>query len=115
MADEKKSEKSEKTIEMRLAELEDKVAKIHITEEELKAYHKVSRLIGGAGAPAEDVGQIGSTIYPCITPRGINRLVTRGIPRINRGINDCNECGPCGWGGMGGGGMGGGGFGGFGM
>jgi hypothetical protein len=36
----------QKTLEMRVAELEDKLSKIHITEEELKAYQKVSSLLG---------------------------------------------------------------------
>jgi len=43
---EKKSTDQPKTLEMRVAELEDKLAKMHITEEELKAYHKVSALLG---------------------------------------------------------------------
>jgi hypothetical protein len=42
----KKSPDQPKTLEMRVAELEDKLTKIHITEEELKAYHKVSALLG---------------------------------------------------------------------
>lgn len=114
MADDKKT--GEKTIEMRLAELEDKLAKIHITEDELKAYHKVSSLIAGTGAVAEGPA-VASTMSPtvcaifqCVIPRQV--AVNRGItPRINRGINECNECGPCA---QGGGGFGGG-FGGFGM
>lgn len=36
----------EKTLEMRVAELEDKLSKVHVTEEEMKAYHKVSALMG---------------------------------------------------------------------
>ena len=43
---EKKSPDQPKTLEMRVAELEDKLAKIYITEEELKAYYKVSALLG---------------------------------------------------------------------
>lgn len=46
MADQPK----EKNLEMRVAELEDKLSKLHITEDEMKAYQKVSSLIGGAGA-----------------------------------------------------------------
>jgi hypothetical protein len=42
---------SKKTLEMRVAELEDKLSKIHITEDEMKAFQRVSGLIGG-GAPA---------------------------------------------------------------
>jgi hypothetical protein len=122
MADEKKS--GEKTIEMRLAELEDKVSKIHITEEELKAYHKVNALIGGqqvtgAGAhldPTVAASPLVCVIQPCVIQ---HRVVPRIVPRI---VNECT-CGPCfggsggggfGGGGFGGGGFGGGGFGGFG-
>jgi hypothetical protein len=43
---EKKSPDQPKTLEMRVAELENKLAKIYITEEELKAYYKVSALLG---------------------------------------------------------------------
>jgi hypothetical protein len=55
VAEEKKQK--EKSLEMRVAELEDKLAKVHITEEEMRAYHKVSNLLGGqAAAPAEPLG-----------------------------------------------------------
>jgi hypothetical protein len=43
---ETKSADQPKTLEMRVAELEDKLAKVYITEEELKAYYKVSALLG---------------------------------------------------------------------
>jgi hypothetical protein len=49
MADESKSQKS---LEMRVAELEDKLSKIHITEDEMKAFHKVSSLLGGGASAA---------------------------------------------------------------
>ena len=39
----------EKTIEMRLAEIEDKLARLHVTEEEMRAFHKVNALLGGGG------------------------------------------------------------------
>jgi hypothetical protein len=42
----KKSYGQPKTLEMRVAALEDKLAKVHITEEELQAFHKVSALLG---------------------------------------------------------------------
>ncbi len=37
-----------KTLEMRVAELEDRLSKMHITEDEMKAYHKVASLVAGA-------------------------------------------------------------------
>src|SRR5688500_9260056 len=47
------SDKPEKTLEMRVAELEDKVRNVHVTEEEMRAFHKVSALMaGGVAAPA---------------------------------------------------------------
>jgi hypothetical protein len=41
-----------KTIEMRVAELEDKLSKIHVTEDEMKAFQKVSSLMGTQPAAA---------------------------------------------------------------
>jgi hypothetical protein len=113
MADPK--DKGEKTIEMRLAELEDKVSKIHITEEEIKAYQKVASLLGGGqiGAEAQldpSAAGLGAQAIQCIIQRW-RGITPRIVPR--RGI-ECFECscGPCS---TGGGGFGGGGFGGFGM
>ena len=40
----------EKSLEMRVAELEDKLAQVHITEDDLKAYHKVSSLLATPAA-----------------------------------------------------------------
>ena len=45
MAD-RESRKSQKSLEMRVAELEDKLSKVYITEEELKAYQKVVSILG---------------------------------------------------------------------
>ena len=101
----------EKTIEMRLAEIEDKLAKLHITEEEMKAYHKVSSLLaGGAQVGMEaavnpNVPALSPTVCTISRQRGIVPII---VPRI---INECT-CGPCSQ--MGGGGFTGG-FGGFGM
>lgn len=36
-----------KTLEMRVAELEDKLSKLHISEEEMKTYQKVAAALGG--------------------------------------------------------------------
>jgi hypothetical protein len=75
VAEEKKQ--TEKTLEMRVAELEDKLAQIHITEEEMRAYHKVSNLLRGQPAgPVEPPGgtpgplspQVGTVLQcaPCV-------------------------------------------------
>lgn len=40
----------EKSLEMRVAELEDRLAQVHLSEEEIKAYQKVAGVIGQAAA-----------------------------------------------------------------
>ena len=110
MADEKTDLKS---LEMRLAAIEDKLSKLNISEEDMKTYEKVANALGTAG------GQVGLTPNPdsctvCQISRQRLVCINRGIiPRqIIRFCNECFECGPCA---MGGGGFsGGGGFGGFG-
>jgi hypothetical protein len=102
MADEKDHAKS---LEMRVAAIEDKLAKLNITEEEIKAYEKVSAMLGGgvpaasaqASAPVPIARQVVVQCWRCIRP-----IIT---------VCEC-QCGPCI---MGGGGGFGGGFGGFGM
>jgi hypothetical protein len=71
----------EKSLEMRVAELEDKLKKLQISEEEIKAYQKVSALIGGQ-VPL-------STAFTC-------RIVCYCYCHIARaiGINDCTPGAP---------------------
>jgi len=103
MADEKGSSKS---LEMRIAAIEDKLAKMNVTEEEMKAYEKVSALMGG-GVPAAS-SQASAAI--CTIARQVAVSCWRCIRPI---ITVCEcQCGPCI---QGGGGGFGGGFGGFGM
>ena len=112
MADETKSK--EKTLEMRVAELEDKLSKVHITEEELKAYQKVSALVGGGGAVSPQAGCVVDCSGGCINECAIRGCSIRNctIVRYCTIIRSCTyECGGnC----APGGGFGGGGFGGFG-
>lgn len=61
MADEAK-----KTLEMRVAELEDKLSKIHITEDEMKAYQKVSGLLGAGAGTAGPCIATAHAPAPCI-------------------------------------------------
>jgi len=103
-----------RTLEMRVAEMEDKLAKLHVTEEEMRAYEKVAGLLGGVGAEAQSaavpqaVGSIARSRLVCIQ-------CIRTVPRIVRQFcYECN-CGPCMQGGGFGSEGGGGGFGGFGM
>lgn len=73
MAEEKSSEK-QKSLEMRVAELEDKLSKLHVTEEEMKAYQKVASLLGagqaGGGPPLspELCFIVRCIVGPCIRP-----------------------------------------------
>jgi hypothetical protein len=107
MPNPEKGPEQAKSIEMRLAEIEDKLSKLHVTEEEMKAYEKVSTLLGGTqGVEAVGTAGAGTALSPqfCqisrfrgITPRSI-------VPRqIVRQIFECYECscGPCGGGGFG--------------
>jgi len=117
MAEHKSSEQP-KTLEMRVAELEDKLSKIHITEDEMKTYQKVSGLLTGqpvADATPATVAAPQLSPQVCVVSRAVSRSITpRNItPIVNRGIiGECYECscGPCA---QSGGGFSGG-FGGFG-
>jgi hypothetical protein len=58
MADEKK------TLEMRVAELEDKLAQVHISEDEMNTYHKVAAKLGAAAPCAQAAG--GPAVQSCV-------------------------------------------------
>lgn len=102
MADPKGTDQP-KTLEMRVAELEDKLSKIHITEDEMKAYHKVNSLLGGQGGSEATAASPAVTTQfspqVCVISRAVSRSISpRSITPINRGIGECYECtcGPCG-------------------
>jgi hypothetical protein len=121
VAEEKKP--SEKTLEMRVAAIEDILAKLHITEEEMRTYEKVSNLLASnparGGHPPAPPGN-----YPphtlCYFPQPLADYPPRNachfrrppcsFPRPACGY-EC-FCGPCS---SYGGGEFGGGFGGFGF
>lgn len=109
MAEEKG--KDQRSLEMRVAELEDKLAKLHITEDELKAFHKVSALTGaGAGSFADPAGGCINecSIRACTIARFCTVIRTCTIARQCTIIRQCTwECFECG-GGAPGGGYGGG-------
>ncbi len=52
-----------KTLEMRVAELEDKIAKLHITEDEMKTYQKVASALGAGAMPPQAVMQLNQQMY----------------------------------------------------
>jgi hypothetical protein len=60
---ERKSE--EKSIEMRVSEIEDKLAQMHITEDEMTAFNKVSAALGQA-APAPCTPAAAPAPAPCV-------------------------------------------------
>lgn len=49
MADQHDAEKA-KSLEMRIASIEDKLSRMSVTEEDMRGYQKVASLMGGAGA-----------------------------------------------------------------
>jgi hypothetical protein len=95
MADQHKPDQP-KTLEMRVAELEDKLSKVHITEDEMKTYQKVASLMGSQAAT--QIPQL-CVVNRCITYRCL-------IHTVCACIYECS-CGPCiaggGTGGAGGG------------
>lgn len=102
------NEKETTSLEMRVAALEDKLSKVHITEEEMKTYQKVASLLGG-GVPAA-----GSA--PALSPQicNISRTPIWNCWRFRTPIFVCEcQCGPCNPESSSGGGFGGG-FSGFG-
>ena len=123
MADKKENEK---TLEMRVAELEDKLKSLHVTEDEMKTYHKVASLVGGgpaAAAPAVPQACVVNqcihactVVQQCIQHCVINPCTVRPCTIVQQCIQQCiirqciinhciNECGG-GGGGLGGGGGG---------
>jgi hypothetical protein len=109
MADEKK------TLEMRVAELENKLAQVHITEEEMATYNKVAAKLGAAAPTAATSAAI--QCYQQCIPQPISHIqcIIRDCirPIIRNPIYwaDCiQQC----FSGGGTGGVGGGGFGGLG-
>ena len=120
-----KGPEKEKTLEMRVAELEDKLQQLHITEDEMKAFNKVASALGGAGqepgiTPQPDSCVVTQCVRACtvractvvnqctIRACTIRQCTIRQCTIISQCIRDCiNECG----GGWGGGFSGGGGFG----
>jgi hypothetical protein len=69
---------TEKSIETRLLALEEKLAKIFITEDEMKAYLKVKMLIGCAPADTKSETGAGPT-RQCATAQTVARVVNRDI------------------------------------
>ena len=79
-----------KSLEMRIAAIEDKLSQMTVTEEEMRAYQKVTSLMAGAGgrAGATPVAAPGISpiIYNCIHITPIHITPIHIGPII---INDC--------------------------
>jgi hypothetical protein len=123
MADEKQGEK---TLEMRVAELEDKLKGLQVTEEEMRTYSKVASLMGTAqlgtsvaAAPAVGLtpGPDSCVVSQCIRACTVVSQCIRACTVVSQCIRACtiiqdciNECGggcaPGGGGFLGGGGFG---------
>jgi hypothetical protein len=86
MADEKK------TLEMRVAELEDKLAQVHISEDEMATFHKVAAKLGTAApcTPASGVHQscIASQ-QPCVAQQPCIAQQCVVHPCI---VQQCHQC-----------------------
>ncbi len=59
------SESGQKSLEMRVAELEDKLSKVHITEEEMNPYHKVAALTGARSTAKPSIVDYCISCYYC--------------------------------------------------
>jgi hypothetical protein len=112
----------DKSLEMRIAAIEDKLAQMLVTEEEMQAYQKVAGMMGApAQAPVQpQAGCVANCVVQCINECLIRQCtIVRQCTISQCTIFQCTiirqctyECiGPCA---PGGGQAGGGGFGGFG-
>lgn len=104
------AEKSDKSLEMRVAELEDKLAKLSFTEEEMAAYNKVASAMAGGMPAADPAQQQPGPVGPCqianCLPPPPPCVVSQCLPpppcviqpcRINvcTVINQCTIINPC--------------------
>ena len=64
MADQSK-DKDEKSLEARVASLEDRLAQMNVTDEEMQAYQKVSALMGGGGGGVS-AGCVSDCVASCL-------------------------------------------------
>ncbi len=105
-----KEKSEERTLEMRLAAIEDKLQQMDISEEDMRTYQRVAQRLGAGGSVA--AGCIVDCIGGCVNECGI-RARFRGTPITRyrqRFVCECNECSPPCWSSGGAGGGWGGGF-----
>ena len=58
---------TQKTLEMRIAELEDKLSKLQVSEEDMKTYHRVSAALGGGTTMSSVAPTAGCIVGQCIS------------------------------------------------
>lgn len=85
--------RQQKSIAMRVAELEDKLSKIHITEEEMKAYRKVVSLLGRAPGGAPSFACMLYRCFRCFLCAPVCRPLCICICPCGPGV--CNPCASC--------------------
>lgn len=68
MADKKETEK---TLEMRVAELEDKLKGLQVTEDEMRAYNKVASLMAGGGSATAATNELTPVPDACVVQQCI--------------------------------------------
>lgn len=102
------SSDKEKSLEMRVAELEDKLSGMQITEEEMRAFNKVSAMLagapgGGAGSPAGVAQAVGTPAMPvpadcviqqCVRPCVIQQCI-RSCTIVAQCIRSCTVVQQC--------------------
>jgi hypothetical protein len=99
-------QQEDRTLEMRVAELENKLAQVHITEDDMKAFRKVASALGGgaAAAPAGGGTVAGGCVVDCaggcLNECAIRQPIVRQPIVIRQPISirqctwECFECGP---------------------
>ena len=106
MAGERGDQPEERSLEARVAELEDRLSRIQITEEEIAAFRKVSALLaaGGrtaaTGMPGAAAGVAGGAAAGAVEECGVNECgvirppIMIRQPIIRQCTFECFECGP---------------------
>jgi uncharacterized membrane protein YgcG len=84
----------EKTLEMRVAELEDKLKGMQVTEEEMRAYQKVASLIGAA--PQAGVAAAAQVAGPTTVPADcVVSQCVRACTVVSQCIRSCTVVSQC--------------------
>jgi len=101
-------QQEDRTLEMRVAELENKLSQVHITEDDMKAFRKVASALGGGAAAAAGAGAGGTVAAGCVVdcasgcinecairqPIVRQPIVIRQPISIRQCTWECFECGP---------------------